>query len=255
MSSIMSSVVSAVKNCRYKKKIAVVIAAAIVEEDDDLREQIESKVSSYIASVVKTKTGLQLDENSPLSDSSLSSAVTQATGIPISSLSSIREDFETFAVEKINATTGLELTDISSEAAIKKDIAAYATARFNAASGLGISDITDIEAVKSAVKANAESRYRELLNDAINKSVEKLKGKYNDVKALIAIAIRKKIDQKISIKIARLQVASDNVLSAYAKTGGGAARMVQIERRKAQMREASRRFRAAHPKSTTYMPI
>lgn len=224
-------------------------------------------IESWIVQAALERAGLHLSEDDPLSDASLSSAVSERFGIAIRTLkdkNSIREDVETWAADQVSARTGYVVRSFSNGDMLKEDMTRIAAAVLTERTGMPLGVIMEdgfvfkAEDIKERVLSWAKAELMNTIEGEVRMRVEEMMT-MPDVEAL-AMHLNsqlERVDAKTGLSVRRvaLNMANNMAMKAilsYQKVTGG---MDKKARRREQNRLAQQRFRQARPGRTQYVPL
>lgn len=230
-------------------------------------------INKWIVSEVEARAGLHLDVNEPLSDQSLSRALSERVGFTISTIKdrqrikddllagaaqiatqksgfAIRslvdkdmliQDLSAGAAQILERRTGLKLTDLRDPVTIKNDLLSYGAGRIAAEAGIYLSNPADMEAVKEDLRAwGAEQAMTRVVND-LSAALATKTADGTRLSTLLEKAGMK------NVKPAEMVKHANGVLLGYANNRYQQVKTeTKADRRRAQCREAARRFRAKH---------
>jgi len=166
------------------------------------------------------------------------------TGIPIRTLfdkDMLIQDLSAGAAQILERRTGVKLTDLRDPVAIKNDLLSYGAGRLAAEAGIYLSNPADMETVKDDLRAwGAEKAMTKVVNDLSAALATKTKDGTRLSTLLEKAGLK-------NVKPAEMVRHANGVLLGYANDRYRQVKVeTKAERRKAQVREAARRFRARH---------
>lgn len=229
----------------------------------DLKEE----AFKAIVGEVLEKTGLQLNEREPFSDASLAGALSQRMGISIRSVKDrdmIVEDIEDFAVGRVSEKLGFSITTLRDPVRMRQDFEAAALAMIAEKTGIPLVASVDggpasVEDIKSQVEDWARARIMVKVSGDANAALEMLGGAGVDFES-VAADMNGKLEalgsaERVTAKGLALKVAESLVSASVQRLNVVAMGGSKKSRRTLQIREAQRRFRAAHGNRQKYIPL
>lgn len=225
------------------------------------------EVERWIVSAALERSGLRLAEEDPLSDASLSAAVSEKFGVPIRSLKDqqmIEEDLDYWTAGKISERSGYLVRSVSNVDILKEDLERVAAAvlsdRLNIPAGVIAADygVFDPVAIKERLLAWAKAELMTSIEAEIGVSLEEIMaipdiesaaGEINGRLALL------KSDQFVTARRLALNVANTLAMNAVTEYQQVAMRMTKRQRRQEQLRQAQAKFRRRHGNRQVYVPL
>ncbi len=198
---------------------------------------------------------IDLSETTPWDASNWASALTRKIGVPIRNAfdrDMLREDLESYALDKLQSSTGYRLSSLTDEAAIRKDIELIALAMIERKTGLPLS------AAVSEVGTDPNHIRSKIVDWCAPIVVERILSGADDVsKASMMAELRRrsgnqglsadKLAQRINDAAAAVAIDALAKLPQHEQS--------KLTRRKLQLREAQRKFRAANGRREQYVPV
>jgi len=228
---------------------------------------LKAEAFALVVGEVAEKTGLNLDPQDPFSDASLSGALSQRMGITIRSVKDremIIEDIEGFAVSRVSEKLGFTITTLRDPVRMRQDFEAAALAMITEKTGIpfvapGDGGSWSVEDIKSQVEDWARARITTELSGSATAALEALGGAGVDFESLAAEMNGKLTalgsGETVSAKGLALKVAESLVSASVEKLHATALGSSKKSRRTLQIREAQRKFRAAHGNRQVYVPL
>lgn len=227
---------------------------------------LKKEAFAAIVEEVVGRTGMQLDPEDPFSDASMAGALSQRTGITIRSVKDremIVEDIEEFAVGRVSEKLGFTISTLRDPVRMRQDFEAAALAMLTQKTGIPFQPPEDgaysVEDIKSQVEDWARARISIELSNRATQALEVLGGAGADFEALAAEMNGKLAalgsEQTVSAKGLALKVAESLVSSSVETLNATAIGASKKSRRRLQLREAQRKFRAAHGNRAVYVPL
>lgn len=230
-------------------------------------------VSGFIADEVYERTGLVLDREKPLSDESLSRALSERvgftvrtlkdkesvkldlldgaakvvrdkTGIPVRSFydkAMIVEDLEAYALDQLEQRTAIRLSSLRDVEALRGDFLRIAGGVITGQTGIPLTDITNPDQIKLDLLDWAKDQAMLEMGESVSAAVtaEWKKG------VSMLTMVREKLGKNVSPR-ALLRGVNNAMVGRYMVRleAAGAGVVTKAERRKLQNKMAQRRFRA-----------
>ena len=229
--------------------IAVAVACLFSDSLEELWAKVKGDVYGAICDLVREKTGLVLVRDDPLSDASIAAALTARSGILISTVKDpdvLMHDLSNHAAGIIKDHTGVPLTDLLSAEQIKVDVVNHAENLVYERTGLDVRGSVSFDEVQKKIGAAIERRLAELVVERLRAAAEKFANPEATLDDLLAMVYRAQEANKIKVRDVALGTAASLVVAAYARMSTPMKRRVDAFRRRAQNREAQRRFRQRH---------
>lgn len=224
-------------------------------------------VEQWIVSAALERSGLRLAEEDPLSDASLSAAVSEKFGVPIRSLKDqqmIKEDLDYWMAGQVSERSGYLVRSVSNVDMLKEDLERVAAAvlsdRLNIPAGVIAADdgVFDPVAIKERLLAWAKAELMTSIEAEIGVSLEEIMaipdiesaaGEINGRLALL------KSDQFVTARRLAFNVANTLAMNAVTEYQQVATRMTKRQRRQEQLRQAQAKFRRRHGNRQVYVPL
>lgn len=224
-------------------------------------------VEQWIVSAALERSGLRLAEEDPLSDASLSAAVSEKFGVPIRSLKDqqmIKEDLDYWTAGQVSERSGYLVRSVSNVDILKEDLERVAAAvlsdRLNIPAGVIAADdgVFDPVAIKERLLAWAKAELMTSIEAEIGVSLEEIMaipdiesaaGEINGRLALL------KSDQFVTARRLAFNVANTLAMNAVTEYQQVATRMTKRQRRQEQLRQAQAKFRRRHGNRQVYVPL
>ncbi len=235
--------------------LTALVAVVIADDIGDLWARVKKDVFDAICDVAEAKTGLVLDRNDPASDASISAALSARSGIYISTVkdaNALAVDLSAHASGLIQMQTGIELTNLLSAEQVKADVVAHAVGVVQEKTGLDVAGVSTFDEVQKRISAHVRERLAELVADRLHAAALDFARPEATLDELLAMVYRAQEVKGIRARDVALGVAASLVVAAYARTSAPLRRRVDAFRRRAQNREAQRRFRAKHGNRMRY---
>lgn len=233
---------------------------------DEIKSGIERMIIGWVVAEAAKRTGLELDENDPLSDASFCHAIERKTGVMIRTLkdkNSVVEDFEAHALGQIEIKTGFRLSTLRDPEQMKHDIANIGLNVVTQKTGIPLAPLTGTPGdwgpqVKDQLLTWAEAQLRnKLASDAAG--VAGKIGEFVDLDALAGQINKRLADigstQDVDVRGLALNIAEQVAAGAVNRFQVQAKEMTKGTRRTLQNREAQRRFRAKWGDRRVYNPV
>lgn len=235
--------------------LVAVTAVVLAGDMGELWGRVKKDVFDAICDVTEEKTGLVLDRNDPASDASISAALSARSGIYISTVKdagALAADLSAHASGLIQVQTGIELTNLLSAEQVKADVVAHAVGVVQEKTGLNIAGVSTFDEVQKRVSAHVSERLAELVADRLHDAAIDFARPEATLDELLTMVYRAQEVKGLRARDVALGVAASLVVAAYARTSAPLRRRVDAFRRRAQNREAQRRFRALHGNRMRY---
>ncbi len=257
------------------KRLSLAEKAGLVAGGMSLTDTIISKLIGHdlkaeafraIVEEVTARTGLQLDPSDPFSDASLAGALSARTGIAIRSVKDramIEEDIEDFAVARVSEKLGFQISSLRDPVKLRADFERAALAVITEKTGIPLvppdDGVLSAEAIKQQVEDWARARITTELSGSAAQALEVLGAQGVDFESLAA-EMNGKLqalgsDEVVTAKGLALKVAESLVSSSVSRFHATAVGVSKKSRRILQLREAQRKFRAAHGNRQVYVPL
>jgi hypothetical protein len=196
-----------------------------------------------------------LAETSPFSVSNWAMAMTTKAGIPLRDIFDrdvLREDLESYALDRLQAATGYRLSSLTDDAAVRRDVESIALAMIERKTGLPLS------VAVSEIGTDPNHIRSKLVDWCAPIVVERILSGADDVsKASMMAELRRrsgnqglspdKLAQRINDAAAAVAMSALAQLPRHEQS--------KATRRKLQLREGQRKFRAAHGRRDQYVPV
>lgn len=228
---------------------------------------LKAEAFKLVVEEVAEKTGLALDPSDPFSDASLAGALSQRMGVTIRSVKDrdmIVEDIEDFAVGRVSEKLGFTITTLRDPVRMRQDFEAAALAMITEKTGIPFVAPADggafsVDDIKSQVEDWARAKITTELSGSAAAALEALGGAGVDFES-VAAEMNGKLKalgslQTVSAKGLALKVAENLVSASVEKLHATAIGSSKKSRRILQLREAQRKFRAAHGNRQIYVPL
>lgn len=238
--------------------VAAVVSMIKTGDSTSLLREVERAKNKAIKDIVEGKTGMILDENDPLSDASLSAALSERSGIAISTVVDVNRlaaDLAAHASGMIEDKTGVHLSNLLSVEQVKSDVVSYATGKVKERTGLDIEGAQTFDAIQARITEHVAGKLLDLVADRINAAAMDFAQPSATLDELLAMVYRASEAKSIKPRDVGLGTAASLVVAAYARQSVPLKRRVDALRRRAQNRNAQRRFRAAHGNRMRYNPV
>lgn len=218
-------------------------------------------VFGAIAEIVNKKTGLVLDPADPLSDASMSQAITNRANITITSIydkNKLINDLHQYVAGRIEEKTTIRFTNLLSVDEVRRDAVRHVNGLVGEDIGVDLlrvdtgngGDGGGVPSVATYIKQQAAVLVLAHLKKAARRQV----GEKRIVK-LLELVDRAERFKDAGVAGAGLGIAAAVILSAYAEIDDGAKYRVAEHRRRIQNRQAQQRFRERHGRRMQYNPI
>lgn len=239
--------------------------AALVEKINSLG--VVPVVYGWIADAAEYYAGLQLNRDDPLSEPSITGAISARLGFPLRTLKDaqmIREDLDSWAAAKVSERSGYLVRSVSNVDILKEDLERVAAAvlsdRLNIPAGVIAADngVFDPVAIKERLLAWAKAELMTSIEAEIGVSLEEIMaipdiesaaGEINGRLALL------KSDQFVTARRLAFNVANTLAMNAVTEYQQVATRMTKRQRRQEQLRQAQAKFRRRHGNRQVYVPL
>lgn len=229
--------------------VAAITAAILSGSIGELWEKVKKDVYAAICETVREKTQLELDPNDPITDPSMSAALTERSGITITSVVDaevFKHDLSVHASGIIKGHTGMELTNIFSVEQIKTDVVGHAAKVVYDRTGLDIQGAVSYDDVQKKIYKAVENRLAELVVQRLKAAAEEFSNPEATLDDLLSMVYRAQEAKNLKVRDVALGTAASIVVAAYATISTPMKRRVDAYRKRAQNREAQRRFRQRH---------
>lgn len=228
----------------------------------DVWEKLVKEVKEWIVVEAARTGGLELDSDDPLTDASLSNAVSKRTGVTLRTLKDramIEEDLLAYAAVKVEQKTGgLKLTNLKDINATKLDVMRFASAKFSEQIGVPISDITDREKTKEELKEWALSQAYSHMGEDVQKAMAMYQQSGVNMGAVIEQVndmVQSNGAEPLDGKKIVMAMLHNGMVQQIARIGARAALTAMKTKRQLQMQNASMRFREKHGSRMKYEPL
>lgn len=230
---------------------ALVAVAAMVFADDiaETWDKLKGDVFKAICDIAREKTGLQLMPEDPISDVSFSAALSSRSGIHISTVMDsavLMHDLSNHAAGIVKEHTGVPLTNLLSVEQVKLDVVGHAGNVVFDKTGLDIRGAISYDEVQKKIGAAVQARLAELVVSRLRSAAEEFSNPEATLDDLLSMVYRAQEAKGLKVRDVALGTAASLVVAAYATMSTPIKRRVDAYRRRAQNREAQRRFRARH---------
>lgn len=227
-------------------------------------KELEQMVYSKIASFALERAGLNLDPEDPLSDASLSNAVSERVGFAIRTLkdkNSIIEDVEGYGLRLISERSGYQISSITDQAALKDDLQRISLQV--------LSERLNIPFVQAQGGMDKEEIKKQVLTWAKTELLESMKGdvvfsvgeiiEAGDLEA-VANDLNSRLSEMgsieaVTVRQLALRAYEKMASDAVADFGRMAAGLEKRNRKRELNRAAQAKFRAAHGNRQRYVPL
>ena len=230
--------------------LAVTGVAALVT--DDIEKTWDELCGYFFKSVTdaaREEAGLELDPEFPISDASISAAITMKSGINITSVKSVEvlaRDLSAHVSGIIEGHTGVKLTNVLSAEQVKADVVGHAQGVVTQQTGVNLIGAQTLDEIKSRVTKHVETRIVNLAVKHIERAAEEFSNPEASIDELLAMVYRGSEAKELKTTGVALGVAAGIIVRAYSEMSAPIRRRAQAFRRRAQNREAQRRFRERH---------
>ena len=233
----------------------MLVAAVLTDDLQDLFDRCRGSINKAIADAVREKTALDLDPDEPLSDASISQALSDRSGIHVSTVKDaavLSSDLAAHASGIIKDHTGIPLSNLLSVEQIKLDIVTHAQNVVKDRTGLDIAGATTFDEVQKRISDHVREKLAELVADRLHDVAGDFANPEATFDELLAMVYRAQEVQGIRARDVALGVAASIVVASYARLSVPLKRRVDTFRRRAQNRESQRRFREVHGNRIRY---
>ncbi|TXI72652.1 MAG: hypothetical protein E6Q49_06540 [Limnohabitans sp.] len=239
--------------------------AALVEKITSLG--VVPVVYGWIADAAEYYAGLQLNRDDPLSEPSITGAISARLGFPLRTLKDaqmIREDLDAWAAGQVSARSGYLVRSVSNVDILKEDLERVAAAvlsdRLNIPAGVIAADggVFDPVAIKARLMAWAKAEIMQQVAAEVGTSYEELAA-VADVESL-AGEINGRLaalnsDQFVTARRLAFNLANSVAMSAIVEYQQVTTGMTKRQRRQEQVRQAQAKFRRRHGNRQVYVPL
>lgn len=235
-----------------------VIAVAVTDDIGEMWERCKGDVYKAITDIAKEKTGLVLDPNEPHSDASISAALTAKSGIQITTVKDaevLAGDLARHAAGLLEQHTTVHFTNLLSGEQVKADIVGHARGKVKEHTGLDLDGAASFDAIQARISEHVQNKLAELVVTRLHSAAVAFSNPDATLDDLLAMVYRAQEAKGLRARDVALGVAASMVVAAYARTSTPIKRRVDAYRRRAQNREAQRRFRAKHGNRAIYAPL
>lgn len=237
----------------------VVVTAAIFSGDVvELWNSIKKDIYDAICGIAREKTGLELMPDDPLSDGSIAAALSARSGIEITTVKDpqvLMRDLSKHAAGIVKEHTGVPLTNLLSAGQVKVDIVAYAGDVVYEQSGLDIRGAVNYDEVQKKIASEVKNKLASLVVSRLRSAAEDFSNPEATLDELLSMISRAQEAKGLNVRDVALGTAASLVVASYAKMSAPMKRRVDAFRRRAQNREAQRRFRERHGNRMRYNPL
>lgn len=230
-------------------------------------QELKNMLFGYIVKYALRYAGLQLDPNDPISDASLSNAVSERLGFNIRTLKDkqvIKEDLENYAALMISQKAGFTIHSVTDINILRADLQRVACAvlseKLNLPVGIipGDGEELNVALVRERLLAWAKAELTANLSETVGLSLDEI-GAMGDVEGL-AEELNGRLadlgsDKLITARRIAVQVASKLATGAISDYQRVAVGMTKRQRRQEQVRQAQAKFRRAHGNRVQYIPL
>lgn len=184
-----------------------------------------------------------------MSDASISAALTTKSGIKITTVKDadvLSRDLAAHASGLVAQQTGVTLTNLLSAEQVKSDLVGHVHGVVQRQTGLELVGATTLDEVKSRITKHVETRIVNLVVKHIERAAAEFSNPEATVDELLTMVYRGSEAKNLKASGVALGVAAGVVVAAYARMSAPIKRKAAAFRRRAQNREAQRRFRQRH---------
>lgn len=235
-----------------------VVALLVTDNIVELWERCKGDVYKAITDIAEEKTGLLLDPNEPHSDASISAALTAKSGIQITTVKDaevLAGDLARHAAGLLEQHTTVHFTNLLSGEQVKADIVGHARGKVKEHTGLDLDGAASFDAIQARISEHVQNKLAELVVTRLHSAAVAFSNPDATLDDLLAMVYRAQEAKGIRARDVALGVAASMVVAAYARTSTPIKRRVEAYRRRAQNREAQRRFRVKHGNRAIYAPL
>jgi hypothetical protein len=212
------------------------------------------------------RAGIHLDPDDPFSDSSISGAVSQRTGIPLRTMldqQMIEEDIDDYTARRVSERIGYRISTFRNLQQLRADFELAALAIVTEKTGIPFAPLdgqpVSVDYIKSNVEDWARAALMEKISADAGQALSLLSGAGVDFEA-VAESMNRKLEALGSPNLASarglaLEVAEGLVSSSMQRFHAVAVGASKKERRALQLRAAQRKFRATHGNRQKYIPL
>lgn len=234
---------------------------------DDMKHEIERMILDWVIAYTAKKSGLELDDDDPLSDASFCHALEKRTGVVLRTLKDkklVEEDIEAFALQKISIKTGYTLSTLRDVDQLKRELINIGAAVIVEKTGLPVLPLPDDpNEWEFTVRERVLQWAQAIVMDRIAAESETVVAK---ISAMVDVeGLAGQINARLT-EVGSLQQVNGRGVALFMaeKVANLAVEKFQITakegpkqtRRRLQLLEAQRRFRARHPgKRSQYIPV
>lgn len=222
---------------------------------DEPVQELKRMLLAHIVDYAAQYAGLHLDPDDPISDASFSAAISERVGFPIRTLrdkASIEEDIEHAALALIEQRSGYHLTSLRDVDALKADVKRIGLQYLSDQVGIPLTGM-DGDLTPAVIKQQLLDWAKAQLMTSIGEEAGLAVAELIQAGGLEAVAgdMNSKLAelgslQAVTARQFALKVAEKMASKAVTDFGKTAMGLDKKNRRKAQNREAARRFRAKH---------
>jgi len=228
----------------------------------ELWHKLVDSVKEWVVSEAARQGGLMLDREDPLSDASLSHAISERTGVNLRTVKDkvmVEEDLTAWALVMVEKKTGgLRLSNIKDANATKMDVLRFAGARVSEYAGVPLSDITDKEKTREELKEWALSQAYSHMGEDVSKAMAMYAQSGVNMGAVIEQVnsmVKQGGSEPLDGKKIVMAMLHNGMVQQIARIGARAALTAMKTRRQLQMQAASIRFREKHGSRMKYEPL
>lgn len=234
---------------------AAVTALVLADGPEGVWNAVRDDVNGAVVDLVREKTGLELDPDEPLADASIAGALTARSGISITSVMDrgrLMADLQAHAAGLIHEKTGVTLTNLLSAQQVRADVVSHAQQVVKDRTGLDVVGAMSYDDVQARIQSHVRERLAELVAERLREAAAGFAAPSATLDELLAMVYGASAAKGIRARDVALGAAASLVVAAYARTSAPLKRQVGAARRRAQVREAQRRFRQRHGNRMKY---
>lgn len=230
---------------------AVTMAVALLLADnwEEVWNNTKGEFFRAICGIARQKTGIELMPDAPFSDASFAAAITLKSGINITTVKDVeimKRDLSAHASGIVKGHTGIELTNLFSVEQIKTDVVGHASKVVYDRTGLDIQGAVSYDDVQKKIYKAVENRLAELVVQRLKAAAEEFANPEATLDDLLSMVYRAQEAKNLKMRDVALGAAASIVVAAYATISTPMKRRIDAYRKRAQNREAQRRFRQRH---------